>query len=327
MKASDLHITSGSPPALRIDGEIVFHPTAPLSDGEVRLALEELVDEKQRAEFRSALDYDFSIDVCDGIRCRVNVFEQHRGRAAAFRLIASEVLSLEEIGCPPAVETLANRTKGLVLVTGETGAGKSTTLAAIVAYLNKAYSLHIVTIEDPIEVVHESNRSIINQREVGRHSGSFEHALRSALREDPDCILVGELRDLETIRLALTAAETGHLVLATLHTNSAAHTIDRLVDVFPAEEKLVVRAMLAECLAGVVCQTLLKRRGGGRVAAWEVMVSVPAVRNLIREGRTAQLYSAIQTGAEHGMQTMEQCLEELIERQIIEPMTNPIHLR
>ncbi|KVH46272.1 type IV pili twitching motility protein PilT [Burkholderia diffusa] len=318
-RASDLHLSAGASPAFRIDGDIVFDAVAPLSEGDVRAMLDELVEQRELDQFVSALDYDFSIDVGGGTRCRVNVFQQHRGPAAAFRLIPPEIQSLEQIGCPTAVETLANRTKGLVLVTGETGSGKSTTLAAIVDYLNAAYSLHILTIEDPIEIVHTNRRSIVHQREVGRHSDGFASALRSALREDPDCILVGELRDLESIRLALTAAETGHLVLATLHTNSAAHTIDRLVDVFPAEEKLVVRAMLAECLAGVICQTLLKKRGGGRVAGWEVMVSVPAVRNLIREGKTAQLYSAIQTGAEHGMVTMEQCVEELMEKGVIEP--------
>lgn len=319
-KASDLHISAGAAPAFRIDGDIVFDTAESLSEAAVQAMLDELVDARKVDRYKASHDFDFSIEIGRGTRCRVNVFQQLRGPAAAFRLIPPEIQSLEQIECPAVVETLANRTKGLVLVTGETGSGKSTTLAAIVDYLNKAHALHILTIEDPIEVVHANHRSIVHQREVGLHSESFAGALRSALREDPDCILVGELRDLETIRLAITAAETGHLVLATLHTNSAAHSIDRLVDVFSAEEKLVVRAMLAECLAGVVCQTLVKKRGGGRTAIWEVMVSVPAVRNLIREGKTAQLYSAIQTGAEHGMLTMEQCMEDQMEKGVIEPL-------
>ena len=247
----------------------------------------------------------------------MNAFNQNRGPAAVFRTIPSVIKSLEELGCPDIFKDISDTPRGLVLVTGPTGSGKSTTLAAMVDYINMHKPDHILTIEDPIEFVHENKECLINQREVHRDTLSFEAALRSALREDPDVILVGEMRDLETIRLAMTAAETGHLVFGTLHTTSAPKTIDRIIDVFPAAEKSMVRSMLSESLRAVISQTLIKRVGGGRVAAHEIMIGVPAIRNLIREDKIAQMYSAIQTGMQHGMQTMDQCLQNLVNRGVI----------
>ncbi|MGN4152053.1 type IV pilus twitching motility protein PilT [Burkholderia gladioli] len=310
--ASDLHISAGVEPFIRVDGDIVGIGSAqPLPAEQVDAMLRSLMTEQQYDHFTLGHESDFSLEIVGGYRCRVNAYQQFRGAAVAFRLISPSVRTLEDLQCPDVIRKLVEQPKGLVLVTGQTGAGKSTTLAAIVDHLNRSRPFHILTIEDPVEVIHSGVRSIVNQREVGRHTLSFSAALRSALREDPDCILVGELRDRETIQLALTAAETGHLVLATLHTNSAPHTLDRVIDVFPAEEKAFARAMLAECLTAVVCQTLVKRVGGGRVAAWEVMVCVPAIRNLIREGKTAQIYSVMQTGSEYGMFTMQQCLSAM----------------
>ncbi|MFQ3288746.1 MAG: twitching motility protein PilT, partial [Alteromonadaceae bacterium] len=271
----------------------------------------------QRKEYEEKLEIDFSFEVPNLARFRVNAFNQNRGPAAVFRTIPSKIFSLDDLGCPEIFKAISDTPRGLVLVTGPTGSGKSTTLAAMVDYINKSKNDHILTIEDPIEFVHDNHMCLINQREVHRDTLSFEAALRSALREDPDVILVGEMRDLETIRLAMTAAETGHLVFGTLHTSSAPKTIDRIIDVFPGEEKSMVRSMLSESLRAVISQTLIKKTGGGRVAAHEIMIGVPAIRNLIREDKIAQMYSTIQTGMQHGMQTMDQCLQNLVNRGII----------
>jgi twitching motility protein PilT len=275
------------------------------------------MNDRQRKEYEENLEVDFSFEVPNLARFRVNAFNQNRGPAAVFRTIPSKILSLDDVGCPDIFREISDTPRGLVLVTGPTGSGKSTTLAAMVDYINDHKNDHILTIEDPIEFVHENKKCLINQREVHRDTLSFEAALRSALREDPDVILVGEMRDLETIRLAMTAAETGHLVFGTLHTTSAPKTIDRIIDVFPGEEKSMVRSMLSESLRAVISQTLIKRVGGGRVAAHEIMIGVPAIRNLIREAKVAQMYSAIQTGMQHGMQTMDQCLQNLVNRGMI----------
>jgi twitching motility protein PilT len=275
------------------------------------------MNDKQRKDFEEFLETDFSFEVPGVARFRVNAFNQNRGAGGVFRTIPSKVLTMEELGMGQVFRDVSMAPRGLVLVTGPTGSGKSTTLAAMVDYVNDNKYEHILTIEDPIEFVHESKKCLVNQREVHRHTHGFNEALRSALREDPDIILVGELRDLETIRLAMTAAETGHLVFGTLHTTSAAKTIDRIIDVFPAEEKSMVRSMLSESLQAVVAQTLLKKTGGGRVAAHEIMVGTSAIRNLIREDKVAQMYSAIQTGSASGMQTMDQCLVELVDKRLI----------
>jgi twitching motility protein PilT len=277
----------------------------------------DIMNDKQRKDFEEFLETDFSFEIPGLARFRVNAFNQARGASAVFRTIPSKVLTLEDLGCPQTFKDIVDVPRGLVLVTGPTGSGKSTTLAAMMDYKNDNDYSHILTIEDPIEFVHGSKKCLINQREVHRDTLGFAEALRSALREDPDIILVGELRDLETIRLALTAAETGHLVFGTLHTSSAAKTIDRIIDVFPAGEKSMVRSMLSESLRAVIAQTLLKKIGGGRIAAWEIMVGTPAIRNLIREDKVAQMYSAIQTGQAHGMQTMDQALKELVQKGIV----------
>lgn len=316
--ASDLHISAGSPPLMRVDGEIIKAGTQELSADEVHAMLSGIMNERQRQEFADQLETDFAHEVAGLARFRVNAFTQQRGPAAAFRTIPGEVLTLQDIDAPEILQTLAELNRGLVLVTGPTGSGKSTTLAAMVNHINEIRQQHILTIEDPIEFVHHNKRSLVNQREVHRDTRSFNAALRSALREDPDVILVGELRDLETIRLAMTAAETGHLVFATLHTTSAPKTIDRIVDVFPGDEKSMVRSMLSESLRGVVSQLLIKRPQGGRIAAHEIMVATSAIKNLIREDKVAQMYSAIQTGASHGMQTMEQALTRLQQRSLVD---------
>jgi twitching motility protein PilT len=315
--ASDLHLSAGVPPMIRVDGDVKRVNMPPLSHKEVHAMIYDIMNDKQRKSFEEFLETDFSFEIPKLARFRVNAFNQMRGAGAAFRTIPSEILSLEDLGAPPIFKDVSMHPRGIVLVTGPTGSGKSTTLAAMINYINESKPDHILTIEDPIEFVHESQRSLINQREVHRDTLGFAEALRSALREDPDVILVGELRDLETIRLALTAAETGHLVFGTLHTSSAAKTIDRIVDVFPAAEKEMVRSMLSESLRAVVSQTLLKRNGGGRIAAHEIMIGTPAIRNLIREGKIAQMYSAIQTGHSSGMQTLDQNLLELLSKGVI----------
>ncbi|WP_113908097.1 type IV pilus twitching motility protein PilT [Aliidiomarina celeris] len=317
--ASDLHISAGSPAMLRIDGDVVKIGDTALTADNVLSMVHSIMSSKQQAEFKEQLESDFSFAIDNLARFRVNVFMQRHGPAAVFRTIPSEVLSLEQLNAPDILRKISDYPRGLVLVTGPTGSGKSTTLAAMVNHINHSYPHHILTIEDPIEFVHESKQSLINQREVHRDTLSFNNALRAALREDPDVILVGEMRDLETIRLALTAAETGHLVFGTLHTTSAPKTIDRIVDVFPGDEKSMVRSMLSESLRAVISQLLVKKEGGGRVAAHEIMLATPAIKNLIREDKIAQMYSSIQTGAALGMQTMEQSLNRLLDAGVVSP--------
>lgn len=312
--ASDLHLSAGMPPMIRVDGDMRRIDVPALDHKEVHRLTYDIMNDKQRKNYEEFLETDFSFEIPDLSRFRVNVFNQSRGAGAVFRSIPSKVLSLEELSAPSIFKDISENPRGIVLVTGPTGSGKSTTLAAMIDYINTNRSDHIITIEDPIEFVHRSKKSLINQREVYRDTLGFSQALRSALREDPDVILVGEMRDLETIRLALTAAETGHLVFGTLHTTSAAKTIDRVVDVFPGEEKEMVRSMLSESLRAVISQTLLKKDNGGRIAAHEIMLCTPAIRNLIRESKIAQMYSAIQTGRSVGMQTLDQCLQELVQK-------------
>jgi len=315
--ASDLHISAGVPPMIRVDGDVKRINMPALSHKEVHSMIYDIMNDKQRKAYEEFFETDFSFELPDLARFRVNAFNQARGAGAVFRTIPTEILTLEELGCPKIFKDISMYPRGIVLVTGPTGSGKSTTLAAMVDYINDNRPDHILTIEDPIEFVHESRRCLINQREVHRDTLGFSEALRSALREDPDVVLVGEMRDLETIRLALTAAETGHLVFGTLHTSSAAKTIDRVVDVFPAGEKDMVRSMLSESLRAVISQTLLKRNGGGRVAAHEIMIGTAAIRNLIREGKIAQMYSAIQTGQAAGMTTLDQSLQELLTKGVV----------
>jgi len=317
-KASDLHLSAGLPPMLRINGDIRRINLPTLADADVKALVYDIMTDAQRKNFEEHLEADFSFEVPKLARFRVNAFMQDRGMGAAFRTIPSKVLALHEIEAPAVFKTICDQPNGLVLVTGPTGSGKSTTLAAMLDYINEHQPVHILTIEDPIEFVHEPRRALINQREVYRDTLSFANALRAALREDPDVILIGEMRDIETIRLALTAAETGHLVFGTLHTASATKTINRIVDVFPSEEKEMVRSMLSESLNAVIAQTLLKRKdGNGRVAAHEIMIANAAIRNLIRENKVAQMYSVIQTSQAIGMQTLDQCLLDLVKRQII----------
>ncbi len=315
--ASDLHLSAGLPPMIRVDGDVRRINLPAMEHKQVHGLIYEIMNDKQRKDYEEFLETDFSFEVPGVARFRVNAFNHNRGAGAVFRTIPSKVLTMEELGMGQVFRDIASVPRGLVLVTGPTGSGKSTTLAAMMDYINESKYEHILTIEDPIEFVHESKKCLVNQREVHRDTHGFAEALRSALREDPDIILVGEMRDLETIRLALTASETGHLVFGTLHTTSAAKTIDRVVDVFPANEKAMVRSMLSESLQAVISQTLMKKNGGGRVAAHEIMRGTPAIRNLIREDKVAQMYSAIQTGGSIGMQTMDQCLADLVERRII----------
>jgi twitching motility protein PilT len=317
-KASDLHLSAGLPPMIRVHGDIRRINLPPMDHNTVHDMVYDIMNDGQRKVYEETLEVDFSFEVPTLARFRVNAFNQNRGSGAVFRTIPSKVLTLEELNAPKIFKEISDQPRGIVLVTGPTGSGKSTTLAAMVDYVNESTFGHILTVEDPIEFVHQSKKCVINQREVGPHTQSFSNALRSALREDPDVILVGEMRDLETIRLALTAAETGHLVFGTLHTSSAAKTIDRIVDVFPAAEKEMVRSMLSESIRAVIAQTLLKTKdGAGRVAAHEIMIGTPAIRNLIRENKIAQMYSSIQTGQNVGMQTLDQCLQDLVRRNVV----------
>lgn len=315
--ASDLHLSAGLPPMIRVDGDVRRINLPPMEHKEVHALVYDIMNDKQRKDYEEFLETDFSFEVPGVARFRVNAFNQNRGAGAVFRTIPSKVLTMEDLGMGKVFQKISDFPRGIVLVTGPTGSGKSTTLAAMMDYINESRYEHILTIEDPIEFVHESKKCLVNQREVHRDTLGFAEALRSALREDPDIILVGELRDLETIRLALTAAETGHLVFGTLHTTSAAKTIDRVVDVFPAEEKAMVRSMLSESLQAVISQTLMKKNGGGRVAAHEIMIGTAAIRNLIREDKVAQMYSAIQTGGALGMQTLDQCLQGLVQKGLV----------
>lgn len=311
--ASDLHLSAGMPPLIRVDGEMRRINLPDLDHKAVQGLIYDIMSDKQRKEYEEHLETDFSFEVPKLARFRVNAFNQHRGCGAVFRTIPSKVFTMDELQLPPIFKDIAHKPRGLVLVTGPTGSGKSTTLAAMIDDINANKHDHILTVEDPIEFVHLSQKSLINQREVHTDTLGFNNALRSALREDPDVILVGEMRDLETIRLALTAAETGHLVFGTLHTTSAAKTVDRVVDVFPAAEKELVRSMLSESLQAVITQALVKKTGGGRVAAHEIMVCTPAIRNLIRENKVAQMFSTMQTSQGVGMQTLDQSLQRLVE--------------
>ena len=317
--ASDLHLTSQQPPRLRIHGEMRSIEVEPLSRENVHEMIFDVMTDHQRSLFQERLEIDFSYELGGAARFRVNAFNQRCGEGAVFRAIPSQVASLEELGLPPILGEICDRERGLVLVTGPTGSGKSTTLAAMIDHINRRSRCHILTIEDPIEFVHESKLSLLNQREVGPHTKSFAAALRSALREDPDVILVGEMRDIETIALAITAAETGHLVFGTLHTSSAAKTVDRVIDVFPAEQQAQIRTMFAESIEAIVSQTLCAKTGGGRIAALEILIGTPAVRNLIREGKGHQIPSAMQTGQKFGMQTLAAALDDLVARNLVSP--------
>ena len=317
-KASDLHLSAGLPPMIRVHGDVRRINVPALSHDDVHAMVYDIMNDGQRKQYEENLECDFSFEIPNLARFRVNAFNHHRGAGAVMRTIPSKILSLEDLNAPKIFAEIAKQPRGMVLVTGPTGSGKSTTLAAMVNDINENEYGHILTVEDPIEFVHESKKCLMNQREVGPHTLSFANALKSALREDPDIILVGEMRDLETIRLAMTAAETGHLVFGTLHTSSAAKTVDRIIDVFPAAEKEMIRAMLSESLRAVISQTLCKtKEGQGRAAAHEIMIGTPAIRNLIREAKVAQMYSAIQTGGSIGMQTMDQCLADLVRRNVI----------
>lgn len=315
--SSDLHLSAGEPPMIRVDGDMRRINVPTMDHKDVHDMVYDIMNDKQRKDYEEFLECDFSFEIPGLARFRVNAFNQNRGSGAVFRTIPSEIMSLEQLNAPKIFEQISDTPRGVVLVTGPTGSGKSTTLAAMVNHKNETEYGHILTVEDPIEFVHVSKKCLINQREVHRDTLGFNEALRSALREDPDVILVGEMRDLETIRLALSAAETGHLVFGTLHTSSAAKTIDRVVDVFPAAEKDMIRAMLSESLKSVISQTLLKKQGGGRVAAHEIMMGTPAIRNLIRENKIAQMYSAIQTGQAHGMKTLDQDLQQLVQKNVV----------
>lgn len=313
--ASDLHLSAGLPPMIRVHGDIRRINLPAMEHKDVHTMIYDIMNDAQRKVYEEHLEIDFSFAVEGLARFRVNAFNQERGAAAVFRTIPSQIQTLEELSFPRLFAELALKPRGLVLVTGPTGSGKSTTLAAMVDHANENLQAHILSIEDPIEFLHHSKKSVINQREVNTHTLSFANALRSSLREDPDIVLIGELRDIETIRIALTVAETGHLVFGTLHTSSAPKTIDRLVDVFPAAEKEMVRTMLSESLEAVISQTLLKRKdGSGRVAAHEIMLGTPAIRNLIRENKVSQMYSTMQTSGASGMQTLDQNLTELVKR-------------
>lgn len=316
-EASDLHISAGEPPMVRVHGSMKKIKMPALTVEDTHAMIYDIMGDNQRKVFEEHSDIDFSMQLGDVARFRVNVFRQNRGLGAVFRKIPTTILSIEDLSLPPIVGELTKKEKGLVLVTGPTGSGKSTTLAAMIDLINQTEEGHILTVEDPIEFVHKTKKCLVNQREVGPHTHSFGNALKAALREDPDIILVGEMRDLETIQLALTAAETGHLVFGTLHTSSAPKTVDRIIDVFPPSQQAQVRAMFSESIQAVITQTLVKKIGGGRVAALEILIGTPAVRNLIREGKIHQIPSMMQTSQNVGMQTLEMHLKELVDRNLI----------
>lgn len=317
-KASDLHLSPNNPPILRIHGEVRAMQGTRLDAATIHSLLLQIMTDAQRAEYEEELEIDLAISFGENTRFRVNAFNTLNGPGAVLRAIPSRILSLEELDAPPVMKRLATCEKGMILVTGPTGSGKSTTMAAIINHINHHYHKHILTIEDPIEFIHPTRKSLVNQREVGPHTRSFSRALKSALREDPDVILVGELRDLETIQLAMTAAETGHLVMGTLHTSSAPKTVDRIIDVFPAEQQGMVRSMLAGSIEAIITQTLIRKADGtGRVAAHEILIGTPNVRNLIRESKIPQLYSMMQVGSKHGMVTMKDSLYRLYEKGLI----------
>ena len=315
--ASDVHLSSWERPMVRLQGDMKHIEYPPLSPEEVHAMIFDIMNDNLRKTFQETNDADFSFELGDVARFRVNAFRTRRGEGAVFRTIPTKVMTLEDLALPPIAKDICDKEKGLVLVTGPTGSGKSTTLAAMIDYINDSYEGHILTIEDPIEFVHKSKKCLVNQREVGSHTMSFSAALRGALREDPDVILVGEMRDLETISLALTAAETGHLVFGTLHTSSAPKTVDRIIDVFPGEQQGQIRAMFSESIQAVITQTLLKRRTGGRIAALEILIGTPAVRNLIRENKVHQIPSSMQTGQAFGMQTLDMALVDLVNRGMV----------
>ena len=315
--ASDCHLSSGEPPMLRVNGDLKKMDLPALSKEEVHALVYDIMNDAQRKTFEESLECDFSFEMGGLARFRVNVFMQRKGEAAVFRTIPTKILTLEQLGMPAILKQMCDKEKGLILVTGPTGSGKSTTLAAMVDYLNNTFEGHILTIEDPVEFVHESKKCLVNQRELGPHTRSFANALRAALREDPDAILVGEMRDLETIQLALTAAETGHIVFGTLHTSSAPKTVDRVIDVFPPNQKSQIRAQFAESLEAVITQTLLKKKTGGRIPALEIMTGTTAIRNLIREGKIHQIPGTMQVSQKDGMQTMDMALQNLVARDLV----------
>jgi twitching motility protein PilT len=319
--ASDLHLSAGNPPLMRVDGEILPLNTPPLAPDQIKEMLYGIMTEAQRSDYERDFEIDFSVAFGEEMRFRVNAFNSINGPGAVFRTIPTKILSLEDLKAPPVLKELCRFEKGIILVTGPTGSGKSTTLAGMIDFINENYSKHILTIEDPVEFVHKTKKCLINQREVGNSTKSFQVALKSALREDPDVILVGEMRDLETIQLALTAAETGHLVMGTLHTSSAAKTIDRIIDVFPAEDKEMVRAMMSVSIQGIIAQKLLKKEGGGRCAAHEILLGTPAVRNLIREGKIPQINSMMQMGSKQGMTVMKDVIYKLLDDGVISKET------
>ncbi|MEW6336028.1 MAG: type IV pilus twitching motility protein PilT [Acidobacteriota bacterium] len=319
-RASDLHISAGSPPMLRHDGDVKSLSGVPtLTAADTETMLWPITPERNREEFRRRHDTDFAYEIPGVARYRCNLFLDRKGMGGVFRIIPTTILTAEEMELSPEILALCHLPKGLVLVTGPTGSGKSTTLAALVDYINRTRSDHIVTIEDPIEFVHENKRCLINQRQVGEHTDSFKQALRAALREDPDIVLVGEMRDLETVAIAIETAETGHLVFGTLHTSSAPSTVDRIIDQFPADRQAQIRVMLSDSLKGVISQTLCRRIGGGRVPAMEVLIAIPAVANLIREGKVFQIPSIMQTGKRHGMRLMNDSLLDLVKRGVVDP--------
>jgi twitching motility protein PilT len=321
--ASDLHLSTGLPPILRIDGELQTTSLPPLDQPQVKRLVYGLMSDKQTGLFEKNAEIDLGWELSNRARFRINIFRQHRGITAVFRAVPLAIPTLAELGLGGIYQKMTGKPRGLVLITGSSGSGKSTTLAAMIKHINDSSRKHIITLEDPIEFVHASNKSLVNQRQIGDHVPSFDGAVKSAMREDPDVIMIGEMRDIETVRMALSAAETGHLVLATLHTSGAATSINRIIDMFSAEEQPLVRSMLAESLQAVASQTLLRRKSGGRVVASEIMITTSAIKNLIRTDRVAEIYSALQTGAASGMTTMDQSLNRLVGKGVVSHDLSP----